>query len=102
MLHEMWLYITEHPEYVEEYFGQRVAGKKRIQRLMDVMMKRYPVQLIRLMYGEPGEMPVEEQAGGGVNQIQEPYVVRLANGTCYTEQEWSRVIEEARKLHALQ
>ena len=51
----------EHPDSLDEYFRQPVAGKKRIHRLLDLMVERHTVQFFRFMYGEPDEMPVEAQ-----------------------------------------
>ena len=53
LLREIGCYLMEHPESLEDYFGQRIAGKKRIHRLLDIMSKRHTVQLCCMLWGKP-------------------------------------------------
>ena len=53
LLAQIGRYIMEHPDSLEDYFGQPVAGKKRIHRLMDIMLERHTVQLCYLIWGRP-------------------------------------------------
>jgi len=53
LLREIGCYLMEHPESLEDYFGQHIAGKKRIHRLLDIMSKRHTVQLCYMLWGKP-------------------------------------------------
>lgn len=53
LLHEVANYVWEHPGMLDEYFGDPVAGKKRLQRLIDLLIERHPFQFLRLCWGEP-------------------------------------------------
>jgi hypothetical protein len=53
LLHEIERYVMEHPDSLDDYFGQPIAGKKRLHRLYDVMLERHTVQLCHLAFGKP-------------------------------------------------
>jgi hypothetical protein len=71
MLHEIECWLAGHPSCLEEYFSEPVTGKKRLNRLIELMMQRCPVRFANLIFGEPGEMPIEDQDEGSKCQSPE-------------------------------
>lgn len=53
LLREIGHYVREHPDSLDDYFGDPVAGKKRLHRLYDVMLERHTVQLCYWLFGKP-------------------------------------------------
>ena len=49
LLHEIGNYIIEHPDSLDDYFGEPVLGKKRLRQLYDAMIDRNPALFCRFM-----------------------------------------------------
>ena len=47
--HEIECYIMEHPDSLDDYFGQPVLGIKRLRQLYDAMIDRNPALFCRFM-----------------------------------------------------
>lgn len=59
LLYGIGRYVKEHPESLDDYFRQPVAGKIRLHRLYDVMVERHTAMLCYWLFGKP---PTYEQA----------------------------------------
>jgi hypothetical protein len=53
LLAQIVLYLRDHPEDLEDYFKQPIAGKKRIHRLVESMMERHIATLFYCLFGKP-------------------------------------------------
>lgn len=50
---ELGDYVNGHEDVLHEYLCQRVAGRMRLHRIFDVLIKRQPAQIFYWIFGKP-------------------------------------------------
>jgi|SRR6267378_1446906 len=53
LLRELVFYLKQDPDMFDEYMNERIGGRRRLFRILDVLYERHPALLLYYAYGPP-------------------------------------------------